>query len=441
MSGLALLFLKSGCRVSGSDIREGKVTEELKSRGIEIFTGHSADNIRNQDLVVYSSAIRQDNPEMLQARRLGIALIKRAQALAQLMGDKTAITVAGSHGKTTTTSLASFMLMEAGLCPTAAIGGILKNIAANACLGKSDFFVAEADESDGSFLYYQPRYSIITNIDCEHLDYYQNFDNEIKAFASFINKTKTPGCVFACYDDANLRGILRNYRGKHSLYGLSGEADIYAKNIKFKGLSSQFDCFLRNKSVGKFNLSLGGKHNVQNALAVIALGLQLGIDLKVIQASLEKYQGALRRLEVKFRDDQYTLIDDYAHHPTEIKATLSALRQVKAKRKIGIFQPHRYSRTKLLLNEFTAAFDDLDTVIITDIYPASELPIAGIDAQLLLGRIKQEAKIKDAVYLPKDKIIDFLKQNMLPGDLLITLGAGDIARLSDALAAMLKGQD
>ena len=437
MSGIAGLFLKRGFKVSGSDLKESRATAQLKKSGADIFIGHDAKNICGQDLVVYSSAIKSDNPEIEECGRKNISLIKRAQALAQLMLDKTAITVAGSHGKTTTTSLVSHLLMEAGLGPTVAIGGILKNIDTNACFGESDLFVAEADESDGSFLCYQPAYSIVTNIDREHLDFYGTFENELKAFGDFINKTSRAGVLFACYDDPCLREIFLKYDGKRRSFGLNPAADIRAEQISFDGLSSRFDCFMLNKFVARFSLALGGRHNVSNSLAVIGLGLELGIDLKIIQKALLTYQGALRRLEVKFQNKKYLLLDDYAHHPSEIKATLAALRELKAKRKIGIFQPHRYSRTQLLLEDFAGSFDGLDILIITDIYPASEAPIPGVDAELLLNKIKERFPRKNVAYLPKDEIAAYIKQIILPGDLVITLGAGDIVKVSDVLAQSL----
>lgn len=437
MSGIAGLFLKRGFKVSGSDIKESRATSQLKAAGAEIFIGHSAENIKRQDMVVYSSAIRLDNPEMVASSRNNIPLFKRAEALALLMLDKTVITVAGSHGKTTTTSLVSHMLIEAGLCPTVAIGGILKNIDANACLGKSDFFVAEADESDGSFLHYQPAFSIVTNIDREHLDFYGTFDNELKAFGDFINKTSSSGVLFACYDDAQLKKMLSGYKGKCMSFGLDAGADIRAERVIFKGLASEFDCLVSDKLIARFKLALGGMHNVSNALAVIGLGLELGINLKIIQGALLSYQGASRRLEVKFSNKQYLLLDDYAHHPSEIKATLAAIGKLEAKRKIGIFQPHRYSRTQLLLEDFAGAFDGLDMLIVTDIYPASEAPIPGVNAGLLLKKIKECSPGKNAAYLPKEEIVAYIKKNILPGDLVITLGAGDIVKVSDALAQNL----
>jgi len=441
MSGIAQLLLRNGLKVSGSDLKENRVTEELKGLGAQIFIGHDEENIKGADLIIYSSAIKEDNPEVRGAKRAGIPLIKRAQALAELMKDKIVITVTGSHGKTTVTSLVSYLLLEAGLSPTAAIGGILRNIDTNACLGSGKFFVAEADESDGSFLYYRPKYSIVTNIDREHLDYYKEFKNEIDAFREFLNRTEDDGCVFCCADDMNLINILKDYKNRYVLFGLGENSQIYPKNIKLKDLSSEFDCFYNHKFIDKFYLALGGEHNISNALSVIALGLELGIDLEIIKKTLANYKGAGRRLEIKFNDKGLMLIDDYAHHPTEIRATLSAIRNLKQKRVIAVFQPHRYSRTKLLLDEFGKSFDLADYVVVTDIYPASEPPLKGINGRCVYDKIKEHAPDKEIVFLPKDEIIRHISAVIKPGDLVITLGAGDIVKICDELVERLKRKD
>lgn len=438
MSGIAQLLLRRGIRVSGSDLKESKITYELKQLGAQVFLGHNPLNIKGADLIVYSSAIKEDNPEIIEAKRLGISLIKRAEALAGLMKEAVVITVTGSHGKTTTTSLISYLLLEAGLSPTAAIGGILRNIDTNAYLGGGRFFVAEADESDGSFLYYQPKYSVITNIDYEHLDYYKDFKNEINTFKEFLRKTEKDGCVFACYDDTNLKSILKDYKNRYILFGLNDKADIYPKNIEMKGLASAFDCFSKGKFIDRFHLSLGGMHNISNALAVIALGLELGIDLEAIRKALLGYRGAHRRLEIKFNDKGYLVIDDYAHHPTEIKATLSALKSLKFNRLIAVFQPHRYTRTKLLLDEFGRSFDLAGYVIITDIYPAGELPLEGVSGRCIYDKIKEFAPNKEIHFLPKEKIVAHILGIIKPSDLVITLGAGDIIKVCDELVERLK---
>ncbi|MCM8796961.1 MAG: UDP-N-acetylmuramate--L-alanine ligase [Candidatus Omnitrophica bacterium] len=439
MSGIASLLLCSKEKVSGSDLRETAITRSLTSAGATIYLGHRPENINGADTVIYSSAIKEDNPELKEARRRGIPLLRRAEALAILMREKKVITVTGSHGKTTTTSLVSYLLMKAGLSPTVAIGGILRNIDTNACLGNGEFFVAEADESDGSFLFYHPVYSIVTNIDREHLDYYRNFNREVAAFREFIEKTDKGGCVFCCADDENIKKIVFGYAGKCILFGLNPPADIYPQKIKLSGLTSEFDCLYRDKFVDRFHLSLGGLHNISNALAVIALGLELGIDIMTIKEALSEYKGARRRLEIKFEDQRYLVIDDYAHHPTEIRATLLAVRQLNRKRLIAIFQPHRYSRTRILLEEFAISFESADCVIITDIYPASEPPIEGINGRRVCEQIKQNNPEKEVLYMPKEEIVGFILKIIKPHDLVLTLGAGDIVKICDELVERLKG--
>jgi UDP-N-acetylmuramate--alanine ligase len=438
MSGIAQLLLRRGFEVSGSDLKESKIIDELKKIGAKIFIGQHPDNIKDAKTVVYSSAIKKDNPEIIEAKKLGIPILKRAQALAGLMQDKTVITVTGSHGKTTTASLVSYLLLEAGLQPCVAVGGILKNIDTNSYLGTGKFFVAEADESDGSFLYYYPKYSIITNIDREHLDYYREFENELSAFREFLNKTEKEGCVFCCDDDENLKTILKDYKNRVLLFGLQDTADIYPKDIKFMGLASEFDCFFKGKLMGRFQLALGGRHNISNALSVIALGLEIGIVLEIIKQALKNFKGAGRRLEIKFSDSNYLVIDDYAHHPTEIKATLEAIRNLKNDRTIAIFQPHRYTRTKLLLEEFSMSFDLADYIIITDIYPAGESPIDGISGRCIYDKIKERSRDKKISFLPKEEIVKQVSGILKTGDLIITLGAGDIVKTSDELVGMLK---
>jgi UDP-N-acetylmuramate--alanine ligase len=438
MSGIAQLLLRSGYKVSGSDVKRSSITEELRALGAQIFIGHNSANIDGQSVVVYSSAIKEDNPEIIAARKNSIPLIKRAEALARLMHKKSVITVAGSHGKTTTTSLISYMLLEAGLHPTVAIGGILKNIDTNAFLGSGEFFVAEADESDGSFLHYRPKYSIITNIDHEHLDYYKDFENELRAFKEFINNTDPEGCIFCCADDQNLLNLVKDYKNKKILFGLEDNADIYPKNIKFENLSSWFDCVYKGKLIGRFYLSLGGYHNISNALSVIALALELGIDLEYIKKTLKDYKGAKRRLEVKLDENNYLIVDDYAHHPTEIKATLEAAKKLQRKRMIAVFQPHRYTRTQLLLEEFGDSFNLADYVIITDIYPASEPPIEGVHAKLIVEKIKARTPDKEVVFLPKQEIIEHISGILMEDDLVITLGAGDIIKICDELVERIK---
>lgn len=444
MSGIARILLRKGIKISGSDLKESRIISELRSLGAVISIGHKASNIKGADSVVYSSAIKEDSPELLEARRNGITVIKRAQALAELMRDKQVITVSGSHGKTTTTSLASFLLSEAGLHPTAAIGGILRNIDANTYFGNGRFFVAEADESDGSFLYYNPRYSIITNLDREHLDYYRNFDNEIDAFRQFIGKTRGDGCLFCSGDDINLKNILKEYKNRYILFGLDNKAHIFPRNIQINKLSSRFDCFYapspgsKAEFIDRFNLNLAGMHNISNALAVIALGIELGIDTPVIKKSLANYKGTGRRIEVKFDDRGYLVIDDYAHHPTEIEATLKAVKNIESRRVIAVFQPHRYSRTKLLLDEFARSFDLADYTIITDIYPADEPALEGVSARHIYDKIKEYFPGKYVNFMPKEELVSHILKIIKPNDLVLTLGAGDIVKTCDELVGELR---
>jgi UDP-N-acetylmuramate--alanine ligase len=438
MSGIAQLLLGRGIKVSGSDLKESKIIRKLKAKGAQIFLGHDPQNIKGADLIIYSSAIKEDNPEIQEAKSDGIALMKRAEALALLMQDKVVITVCGSHGKTTTASMAAYLLWEAGFSPTIAVGGILRNIDTNAYLGKGDFFVAEADESDGTFLCYQPKYSILTNIDYEHLDYYKEMQNQIDAFKKFLKQTKDDGCVFACYDDINLKDILKDYKNKYIFFGLDAAADIYPKNIKINGLAAEFDGFFKDKFIDRFYLALGGKHNISNALSVIALGYELKIDLEIIKKTLANYKGAHRRQEIKFNNQDYMVIDDYAHHPTEIKATLAAIRNLKFNRLIAVFQPHRYTRTKLLLDEFGKSFDLADYIIITDIYSANEPPIEGISGKSIYDKIRRRLPDKPLHFLGKEEIVEHVLKIIKPKDLVITLGAGDITKISDELVERLK---
>lgn len=439
MSCIASLLLRRGVKVSGSDVKESRITRELKKMGADVFLGHASVNIENADLVVYSSAVKDDNPEVIEAKKRGVPVIKRAEALAQLMAEKTAITVTGSHGKTTTTSLISCLLLEAGLNPSVAVGGILRNIDTNACFGDGDYFVAEADESDGSFLCYEPTYSIITNIDYEHLDYYRDYQNLIDSFTEFLNKTKEGGCAFCCNDDLALMNIVKEYTKRRILFGLTDSADIYPSNVQINGLSSRFDCYYKKKLIDSFYLPLGGTHNISNSLAVIALGLELGIDVDIIKRTLSNFKGAGRRIEIKYNHDDYLVIDDYAHHPTEIKATLAAVRNLKAKRVVAVFQPHRFTRTQLLLDEFAKCFDLADYVVITDIYAASEPPIPGISGQTIYEKVKERSPQKEVVFIPKGGIVMHVLEILKPGDVVVTLGAGDITKIGDELVEKLKG--
>lgn len=458
MSAIAQLLLEKGAsKVSGCDLKENDLIRNLRQAGVCVWLGHSSRHLEGVDTVIYSSAIPEDNPEIQAVKQRGIKLMKRAEILSLLMQDKTVVTVTGMHGKTTTASLASHLLSEAGLFPTVAVGGILHNLGGNALLGEGRFFVAEADESDGSFLCYHPDYSIITNIDYEHLDYYQHFRSIQEAFRHFINQTKSGGCLFCWQDDPYLSNLLRDYRERVLFFGLSQDAELCASNVTLNGLNSEFDCFWGKQFINRFKIGLGGRHNILNTLAVIALGLELGIDKELIRSALISYRGTRRRLEIKLQSEEFLVLDDYGHHPTEIRATLEAVRLLNPRRLLVIFQPHRYTRTKLLLEEFANSFDLADFVIITDIYPAGESPIDGVNSYSIYEKMKsgRRGQVK---FLPKESIVehvlkilnssfDKLKTNYPeskskenPQDIILVLGAGDITKISDELAEALKRQ-
>ena len=441
MSAIAPLLLRKNYKVSGCDLRETEIIRNLRRLGVAICIGHEPAHLEDVTTLVYSSAIKRDNPEKVFALEKGIRVLKRAQILATLMQEKTTITVTGMHGKTTTSSLIAYMLTQAGICPTVAIGGMLKDLESNVCFGEGEFFVAEADESDGTFLFYQPNYSIITNIDYEHMDYYKNWTNLLDAFRRFINQTDKRGLLIYCNDDLKLVDLVKDCNKKAVSFGLTQNADIFPKNIRLKkqtGLTSQFDCLYKGKFLEHFELNLLGAHNISNALSVIALGVELGIDINIIKEALAGFKGIHRRMEVKFASSDFLVIDDYGHHPSEIEATLKALRPLSSASLIVVFQPHRYSRTQLLFERFCRSFYLADFLIITDIYPAGEEPIAGIDSGLLCKRIEEREGPK-VLYLTKEKIINSIVKIIKPGDVVLFLGAGDITYISDELARYFQG--
>ena len=371
MSGIALICLKKGYCVSGSDINESEVMRNLKTLGADIYIGHSRENISGRDLVVYSSAIAHNNCELQEAIAQNIPIVKRAEFLASLMDKQKVIAVTGAHGKTTTSSLAAHLLTKAGLAPTVAVGGVVGNISNNASLGLGKYFVAEADESDGTFLLYKPDYSIITNIDHEHLDFYKTFENVKQAFEKFILNTQKNGCIFWCGDDKELSAIIKKHPGIRNVsFGLSRYSDIYPENVKLNCFSSQFDVIYKGKLLDRFELSLAGRHNISNALSIIGLGLELDLEKDLIKKSLKSFLGARRRFQVKYNEDDLMIIDDYGHHPTEINATIKAAKDINKRRLVVVFQPHRYSRTKYLMDKFSRSFSDADELFLTDIYAA-----------------------------------------------------------------------
>ncbi|MFC1703744.1 UDP-N-acetylmuramate--L-alanine ligase [Candidatus Omnitrophota bacterium] len=438
MSGIAHILLQQGCLISGSDIKENANTQRLQKQGARISIGHSPDNITQlPDLVVYSSAISSSNPELITARERQIPVLKRAEVLADLMRDKIGIAVAGAHGKTTTTSLASFVLEQSGLMPTVVSGGIVKNFNDNALLGHSNYFVAEMDESDGSFLYFHPTYAILTNIDYEHVDFYHSWDNILDAYRMFLQHIRLEGCLFACGDNEHVKKIVKEYDRKYVSFGLSPDNDFTATEIIEENYSSSFRCLYKGNTVGNVHLPLPGTHNISNTLGVIALALELGIHFEDITRALAAYEGVQRRFQIKACINGITLIDDYGHHPTEIKATLQALYANKPGNAIVIFQPHRYTRTKFLLDEFVESLRCVENLILTDIYSASEKPIEGISALTLYEKLKA-ADCKGVQFIPKEKIVQHVSDIAQEGDVILTLGAGDIGKISDELLSQIK---
>jgi UDP-N-acetylmuramate--alanine ligase len=434
MSGIAELLLNLGYRVSGSDLRQTSITDRLQRLGGTIFKGHRGDQIEGADVVVVSSAIDEANPEVNSALKASVPVIPRAEMLAELMRLKYSIAVAGAHGKTSTTSLVATVLAAGGLDPTVVIGGKLKSIGSNAVLGQGDYIVAEADESDGSFLKYSPAIAVVTNIDREHLDFYTDLDNIKNVFLSFIDRIPFYGLVVVCLDDEAVQDLIPKIRKRMITYGLSPQADLQARNIVAKELTSTFEVLHQGTLLGKIHLTLPGEHNVNNALASVAIGLELGIEFDTIKTALEKAEGVQRRLEVKGEIRAMTVIDDYGHHPTEIKTTLAALAQGwPGRRKIVVFQPHRYTRTRALFDDFARSFYLADVLLVMPIYAASEQPIEGVGSRLLCDSIQahghKEVHFVDGEQAAVDLLIDLVS----PADVVLTLGAGDVFRVGERL--------
>ena len=434
MSGIAELLLTLGYAVSGSDLRRSEITDRLARLGGTIYEGHRAEQIAGADVVVTSSAVGRDNPEVLAAEKEAIPVIPRAEMLAELMRLKYSIAVAGAHGKTTTTSLIAAILARGGLDPTVVIGGKLKSIDANALLGQGEFVVAEADESDGSFLRYAPTIAVVTNIDLEHLDFYADLEAIKKVFVDFIDRIPFYGLAVLCLDNESVQDVIPKIRKRFTTYGMSSQADFQALNIASEGLRSRFTVLRHGAELGRITLNLPGIHNVSNALASIAVGLELGIDFEQVKAALETIEGVQRRLEIKGEYNGAIVIDDYGHHPTEIKTTLEAVKTSwPDRRKVVVFQPHRFSRTRALFDEFARAFYQCDLLVVLPIYAASENPIEGVDARLLCEAIRAHGH--KAVRFAEDfgGAVSFLRQQLGPEDILLTLGAGDVWKVGAQL--------
>jgi UDP-N-acetylmuramate--alanine ligase len=431
MSGIAELLINLGYQVSGSDLRQSPVTDRLAALGGKIQIGHNAANVAGANVVVISSAVRSDNVEVVEAKRLQIPVIPRAEMLAELMRLKYGVAVAGSHGKTTTTSMIATVLVQGGFDPTAVIGGRLNAFGSNAKLGKGDFLVAEADESDGSFLKLTPAIAVVTNIDREHLDYYANLREIQAAFTAFVNKIPFYGAAVLCLDDANIQAILPEIERRIVTYGTSNQADLVASRITFEDFGTSCQVSLKGNPLGTLRLRIPGEHGILNSLAAVATGLELEIPFEKIQTALASFQNADRRFQVKGSKEGILVVDDYGHHPTEILATLSAARHACDRRIVSVFQPHRYTRTRALEEDFARAFYRADILLVLPIYAAGEEPIPGVTAERLVDQFKKFGH-KDVCYAPDFASVAALLRNRLrDGDLLITLGAGDVWKVGE----------
>ncbi len=427
MSGIAEVLLNLGYRVSGSDLRRSPLTERLVARGARVAEGHAAENVAEAHVVVTSTAVRRDNPEVVEARRRGIPVIPRAEMLAELMRLKYGVAIAGSHGKTTTTSMVALVLDRGGLDPTVVVGGRLGVLGSGARLGKGDFMVAEADESDRSFLKLTPTIAVVTNIDREHLDTYRDLADVQDAFTGFLNKVPFYGACVLCLDDPPVQDVLPRIERRVISYGLSPQARVSARDVALGPKGSSFAVAVEDRSLGPITLAVPGAHNVANALAAVAVGLDLEIEFSAIRAALESFTGVDRRFQVRGEAGGILVIDDYGHHPTEIRATLDTLRRrAGSRRTVVLFQPHRYTRTQALWDEFCRAFLQSDVLLLTDIYPASEEPIPGVTAEALAQAIGERGHRQVAWVGDLKAAAERLAEETREGDVVLTLGAGSV---------------
>jgi UDP-N-acetylmuramate--alanine ligase len=437
MSGIAEVLLNRGYSVSGSDIKLSPATQRLVSLGARVFEGHRAEHLEAVDVVVISSAVKPDNPEVVEALRRQVPIIPRAEMLAELMRMKYGITVAGTHGKTTTTSMVAVVLQQAAMDPTVVVGGRLNALGSNAKLGTGDFMVVEADESDRSFLLLSPTVAIVTNIDEDHMESYAGLEDLKDSFVQFVNKVPFYGAVILCLDEPNLQSIIPRIKRRIVSYGFSGQADLNVLSPVYKGFQAQYQLRYRGEMLGEFRLGIPGRHNILNATAAVAVGLDLGIPAEKLRTALETFRGADRRFQVKGKARGITVIDDYGHHPTEIKATLDAARQLDDHRLVVVFQPHRYSRTQYCFEAFARSFYQADLLLLCDIYPAGEEPLEGINSERLVDAIKSYGH-KSARYIGRvENAAAVLEPELKSGDLVITMGAGNISRVAEELLERL----
>ena len=436
MSGIAEVLINQDYEVSGSDPSSNRVTDHLKTLGADIRHNHSAQNIRGKHVVVVSSAISEDNVEVQAAREQSIPVIPRAEMLAELMRMKYGIAIAGTHGKTTTTSLVATVLAAGSLDPTVVIGGRIKNMGGHAKLGQSQYLIAEADESDGSFLKLSPTLAVVTTLDEEHMDFYLTMENMKSTFLQFLNRIPFYGAAILCMDDANLQSLLPRIEKRTITYGLKSQADYTARNISVEGLKTYFTVYHHGKKLGKILSGALGRHNVCNTLAAVAVGMELNMDFPTIAESLKTFTGVQRRFEILKQSESLIIVDDYGHHPVEIQATLSTAKEVWPDRRLVIvFQPHRYSRTKHLMESFFSSFNDADQLLLLDIYSAGEEAEEGIHSQRIAEGVKEFGH-KNVEYIGSTQsVIPHLQKILKPGDIVMTLGAGNIGELSHRLAS------
>ncbi|MBI1910976.1 MAG: UDP-N-acetylmuramate--L-alanine ligase [Deltaproteobacteria bacterium] len=440
MNGIAEVLVNMGYKVTGSDLAETDTTRRLTQLGATIFIGHREENVVGSHCVVYSSAVKKENPEIKEATFRQIPIIPRAEMLAELMRMKYGIAIAGTHGKTTTTSMVSMILANANMDPTIVTGGKLNSLGANAKLGGGDFLVAEADESDRSFLKLSPTIAVVTNIDREHMDNYKDMDDVKGAFLNFMNKVPFYGCAIICLDHPVIQSLVPNITRRFISYGLTAQADIHARNVVHSGMQTSFDVYFNKEKMGNITLNLPGEHNVYNSLAAVAVARELEIDFSHIKAGLEGFTGVERRFHVRGVAGDITVVDDYGHHPEEIKAVLRAAKKGWTNRVVVVFQPHRYSRTKDLFKEFLSSFNDAEKLILTEVYAAGEEKIAGVSGEELYKGIRGYGH-KDVSYVPDiNNIPSYLESIIAPGDMVITLGAGDIWKMGIKFLESLKSK-
>ncbi len=437
MSGIAEILLNLGYKITGSDLKSTETTLRLRNKGIRIFNQHQGENAAESDVVVISSAIKEGNPEVVFAKINKIPVVRRAEMLGELMRMKFGIGVAGTHGKTTTTSMVGEILSEGGLDPTIVVGGKVINLGAHAKLGSGEFLVTEADEFDRSFLRLTPTIAVVTTLEAEHLDYYKNFQEVKSAFLEFVNKVPFYGRVILCLDEESLVDLMPEIERPITTYGLSSQADLKANSLSFLENCSGFNVKLKGKELGEVKLLVPGIHNVKNSLAAIAVALELEIPWEKIQKGLFGFKGVSRRFEIRGIKKEVMVVDDYAHHPTEIEATLKGARSGWRKRIVCVFQPHLYSRTRDFHKEFGRSFFDSDILIITDVYPAREEPIPGVSGELIYLAAKEYGH-KSAFYIPqKEEVAPFLLKIVKENDMVITMGAGDIHKTGTELLKLI----